>query len=77
MIINHGFKVSIFTFLIDILKQQKLREIMLSQYFKDENKFFNLYEDYFGFKECKVENLGLTTLKNHFLKYNFYYYYEH
>ena len=65
---NIKFKDSIFSFLIDILKQQKLREIILGEYFKDENKFFNNYEDYFGFKRCKEENLGLTTLKNHFSK---------
>ena len=65
---NIKFKDSIFSFLMDILKQQKLREIILGEYFKDENKFFNNYEDYFGFKRCKEENLGLTTLKNHFLK---------
>ena len=55
-------------YLIDILKNPKTREIILKKDFVEENNFFYLYEDSFGFKKCETQGQGLTSLKNHYNK---------
>ena len=65
---TNTFIDSISYFFIDILKHKKLRERILEDNFKDENFFFNQYEDYFGFKKCEAQGTGITTLKNHYDK---------
>ena len=58
---------SLIYYLVDIIKDQKCRETIL-KYYSEENNFFYLYEDSFGFKKCETKGQGLTSLKNHYSK---------